>query len=223
VLWTVACAGLACSDSDPCGDATTCVRLEVDAFSIQAIDQLLLDVVYDGHHATTVTGTLGTAIELPLDLPLTFNVPGNQIDVDLVAAGKLGGQVVGADATSLTVQSGTHSHESLFLLSARACTEGALYCGGTSDIIAESQSLYRCTGSVPIFYARCSFACTPHFDSGAVCAGSALCRDGGTYCGGHNIDGDPNTLYVCASLRGTNARPCTNGCAIIGDGTDACR
>lgn len=198
--------------------------LGVDSLVIQTIDQLELDVVYAGHHATITTGTVGKTIDLPSSLPLTLELPGPPlIQVDLIAAGKLGGSVLGLAADSITVQQG-HQASARFFLEPDPCVEGALYCGGTGiGVLADGKTLYRCTGGVPIFYVQCSSGCFPHFEPNAVCTGDGLCRDGGTYCGGHLLDGEPNTLYVCHSFRGTSPMPCPAGCIVRGDGDDACR
>jgi hypothetical protein len=210
--------------ADPCAAAGTCVRLEVDSSVIHTIDQLELDVVYAGHHATITTGTVGTTIELPFSFPLKLNLPGSPlIDVDLVLAGKLGGRVIGADAGSTTVQQGYHASVFFLLGPIDPCSEGTLYCGGIPGVFADTRSLYRCTGGVPIFYTECSSGCTDRRDEGGLCYGLGLCRDGGTYCGGHVLDGDPNTLYACHSFKGSVVMQCPAGCVVRGDGDDACR
>jgi hypothetical protein len=224
---SVAVTGLlaACRDAGPsCVEATTCVRIDVDGLFVNEIDQLQLDVVYADRHATTTTGTVGTSIDLPLSIPLTLDLPGSPlIEIHIIAAGKLGGRVVGVDAGSTTVPRGNHEVISLLLVTSFPCTEGALYCGGTTGLQAESESLYRCSGGVPIFYARCSRGCSPYFGEDAHCFGGGLCRDGGAYCGGNLLDGDPNTLYVCDLFDGTDPTPCPNGCLVRGDGADTCR
>ena len=211
--------------ADPCADVATCVRLDVDSRVILTIDQLELDVVYAGHHATTTTGTVGKTVDLPFSLALTLDLPDPPlIQVDLIAAGKLGGSVLGAAAASTTVQQGHHATGNVFLEPTDPCVEGALYCGGTSSgVDGDLKTLYRCTGGVPIFYAQCSSGCTHLFEPNAVCFGGGLCRDGGTYCGGDLLDGEPNTLYVCSLFAGTNPMPCPAGCVVRGDGNDACR
>lgn len=227
----VAGAGLlaACTQTDaptdPCADAATCVRLDVSSLVIKTIDQLELDVVYAGHHATTTTGTIGNPVDLPFSLALTLDLPDPPvIEVDLIAAGKLGGSAIGATADSTTVQQGQHAIGEVFLEPVDSCIEGALYCGGTGvAVVADGRTLYRCTGGVPIFYMQCSSGCFPHFEPNGVCVGGGLCRDGGTYCGGHVLDGDPSTLYVCSSFEGTRPMPCPAGCMVRGDGDDACK
>jgi hypothetical protein len=214
----------ACSDADPCAGATTCVRLDVSSAFIETIDQLELDVVYEGLHATTTTGTAGDPVGLPLALSLTLDLPSSPlIHIDLVAAGRLDGRVLAADVASTTVQQGTHAAIDIFLEPIEPCTETALYCGNINGPLGEGQTLYRCTGGIPIFYARCSSGCFPHSGVGGECVGLGRCRDGGTYCGGHALDGDPNVLYVCQSFDGITPRLCPHGCLVHGDGDDACQ
>lgn len=212
-------------DPAPCAGVATCVVLDVNSLVIKTIDQLELDVVYAGHHATVTTGTVGKTIDLPSSLPLRLDLPDPPlIQVDLIAAGKLGGSVLGLGASSTTVQQGHQATAGFLLEPAAPCVEGALYCGGTtSGASADVDALYRCTGGVPIFYARCSSGCTRFLQPDAVCFGGGLCRDGGIYCGGDLLDGDPGTLYVCHSFVGTNPQPCPAGCVVRGDGNDTCR
>ena len=209
---------------DPCGDAATCVRVDVDSTVVATIDQLELDLVYGGVHATTTTGAIGAPRDLPLSTAIILELPSSPlVQIDLVAAGKLAGTVLGTDAASSTVQQGHHATLSVYLNPVSPCTEGALYCGGSGDVSGDFHALYQCTDGLPIFYARCSSGCTSSVDDGAQCYGTGLCRDGGTYCGGNVIDGDPYTLYVCAHFEGTEPRPCPNGCIVRGDGNDVCR
>lgn len=208
---------------DPCAGAGTCVRLDIESTVIKTIDQVELDLVYDGHHATTTTGTVGQLVDLPVSIPLRLNLPSSPlINVAIVAAGKLAGNVLGAGADSTTVQQGHSALAVVFLEPSDPCTENGLYCGG-SRVAGDPEAIYRCTGSVPIFYFRCTSGCISHSGADAECIGLGLCHDGGTYCGGHIIDGEPNTLYVCRSFEGTDPTPCPNGCQVRGDGNDACQ
>jgi hypothetical protein len=216
----------ACSNinMDPCAGAATCVSLDVDSLFVESIDQLELDVVYADLHATTTIGMAGTPVSLPLAIPLTLDLPKSPlIQIELVAAAKLRGALLGAGAASTTVQQGYHGALRIFVEPVDPCTEGAVYCGGTIGILRDGQTLYRCTGGVPIFYARCSSGCSPHFEAQGECFGGGLCRDGGAYCGGHVLDGDPSTLYVCMRFEGTTPTQCPNGCLVRGDGDDACK
>lgn len=215
----------ACSTAgDPCDGAATCVRLDVHGTFVETIDQLTLDVVYGSHHATTTAGTAGELVDLPVTTAIILDLPSSPtIEVDIIAAGKLRGALLGAGAASTTVQQGHQGSMLVLLGTATPCIEGALYCGGTETIFAEFGTLYRCTGGIPIFYAKCSFSCSSLGTANGVCAGRGLCRDGGTYCGGHALDGDPNVLYVCEEFDATAPRRCANGCVVRGDGDDVCR
>ena len=209
---------------DRCQGGTTCVDLEVDGYPFNEIDQLTFDVVYGTRHANT-TIDAGGAISLPTSVPLTFALTDpTPIDVSLIAAGRLGGHVLGADARTIRLQLGDHTSITLLLSHVLPCTEGAVYCGGTGDIQAEIRTLYRCTGGLPVYYAQCTSACSPHFTEHGECIGLALCTDGGHYCGGNKLDGDPNTLYVCKDFDATAPRQCPNGCTVsAADGADACK
>jgi hypothetical protein len=223
-----AVAGLlaACSDPIPdgCNGAATCVSVDIDSGVIQTIDQLELDVSYGALHSTTTIGMIGDNVSVPLTLPLTIDLPGNAlIPIELVAAAKLGGAVIGTGTGSTTVQPSTHALLGVLLEAFHPCTEGALYCGGTFDLLRDLQTLYRCTGGVPLFYARCSVGCTLHFQENGLCTGGGgQCRDGGRYCGGHVVDGDPGLLYTCNSSGGVTASQCFHACIIQGDGNDMC-
>jgi hypothetical protein len=212
------------TSSEPCAGVATCVRIDVDGLAVHTIDQLELDLIYADHHDTTTVGTIGDPMNLPFSIPLTLDLPGPPlIAISVIAAGRLNGSAIALDADSTTVQQGQHASLALFLSPAHPCNEGALYCGGTIDVLGDGESLYRCTDQVPIFYTRCSTGCFPHYDDGAVCVGGGLCRDGGRYCGGHALDGDPGTLYVCQSFDGITPTPCPRGCVVRGDGNDVCQ
>jgi hypothetical protein len=224
--WTALAAALigCTSPPDPCGDAQTCVTIDVDSFLIRTIDQLELDLVYGNVHTTTTTGTRGTSIDLPVSTALILDLPGPLIEVTFIAAARLDGAVLGADAGQITVQSGHRSSTSIDLSPFGTCVESAIYCGGVGVFTAEFETLYQCDHGVPLYYARCPSGCGPIAGPGGVCYGTGgLCRDAGNYCGGHTVDGDPFTLYVCQDFRGTQPRACPNGCLVRGDGDDVCK
>jgi hypothetical protein len=59
--------------------------------------------------------------------------------------------------------------------------------------------------------------------SGAVDLGST-CTIGGVYCGGNELEGDPNTLYKCTATGPVIRGACVGGCEIRAAGKDdACR
>jgi hypothetical protein len=223
--FAVACSG-GSNAPDPCAGASKCLRLEIEGLLVASIDQLELDLFYGGVHDTTRLGSAGAPISLPSETAIIFNLPGSpSIDVDAIAVARLGGAVLWAEAFSVAIQQGLPVDERLLVYnqSYRPCMEGAVYCGGTTSILAEAYTLYRCSNGVPYFYARCTEGCTPHFGEDAECVGLGQCRDGGTYCGGHAVDGDPNTLYVCRNFDGTSPVSCARGCQVQGDGNDICK
>jgi hypothetical protein len=212
--------------SDPCDAAAgTCVLLHINGLNVPAIDQLQLEITFGEFHSTTTTGTLGTQVPLPTVTTLMIDLPSPPtFDVSLIAIGKLNGLVVGEDYTSTTVFMGEHTSVFLDLQQILPCTEGALYCGSINGLHVDFKALYRCVGGIPSYYASCPNSCYSPSSTGATCLGSgALCRDNGTYCGGNQVNGDPNTLYVCHSFQGTDPMPCPRGCQIRGDGQDACK
>ena len=212
-------------DSDPCDVATsTCVTLEIEGVNVPAIDQLQLEITFGEFRSTTTTGTLGTEVPLPTTTTLMIDLPSTStFDVGLLAIGKLNGLVVGEAYRSKTVYMGEHTSVFLDLQQLLPCTEGALYCSSINGLYAQIGTLYRCVGGIPSYYAHCTNSCYSSTSTGAVCLGRDLCSEGGTYCGGTQVDGDPNTLYVCHTYQGTNPMPCTRGCDIRGGGHDACK
>jgi hypothetical protein len=225
---TIAAAALlastACASSEPdlCTSTATCLRLNVDGLLIGQIDQLELDVVIGGTtHSTVITGTRGQRISLPTSTSITLAIPVPLLSVDLIAAGRRDGQVVGLDGASVMVLGGNQQSVELELREEVPCTEGHLDCGHAFGVPGQASWLYRCTDQVPLFYARCLRGCTGGFGSDADCFDTG-CTDGGHYCGGNKLEGDPNTLYLCDTFRATMPTTCPHGCAISGDGHDAC-
>jgi hypothetical protein len=211
-------------EPDLCGGAQTCIRVDVHSVQIETIDQLELDLVYGSVHTTTTTGVRGTPLDLPVSTALILDLPGPLIDIQFVAAARLDGNVLGADFARVTVQSGHQSTAFVELSPIEACVEGAIYCDGVGAFYADLGTLYQCDHGVPLYYARCPSACMGFREPGGACYGTGgSCRDAGTYCGGHMVDGDPYTLYVCQSFDGTQPRTCPNGCLVRGDGDDVCQ
>lgn len=213
-----------CDAPDPCGDASTCVVVHVNASLTDAIDQLALDLVYNGIHGNAMTGTAGDARSLPTTtaviLDLTNNLP---IQLELVAAGKLGGNVIAGGAESTTAQPGEHGSVSIELWPVDPCSLGGLYCGGFEEVRADDHALYICTTDFLRFYGHCENGCMSVSQSDAVCRGTNLCVEGNTYCGGDQLDGDPHAVYVCHNRAGTMATYCPSGCVVSGSGHDFCR
>ena len=221
----VVCLAVACSDDDPCAGAATCVRLDVDSATVDRIDHLELDVVYGARHATITTqASDGHLTVLPLSTAIVLDGTGSDpIAVGIVAAGKLGGTVLGTGAASTMIAPGRHATVELELSPAEDCNAGAHYCGG--DMLAgDPQTLYECNaGGVPIARGRCAGDCVVRPGKDDVCAGDGgVCRDGGSYCGGDKLDGDPQTLYRCMAGIAAAATPCSNGCLVRANDDDVC-
>jgi hypothetical protein len=211
----------------------TCLRVEVASASgsagaapIAKIDQLELDVVYGDHHATTTTQAPGgRTTGLPLTTAIVFDLTDSgAVRVGVVAAGKLGASVLGTGAASTTVEPRHHAELQIELSPTVACNAGALYCGG-DRLAGDPDTLYQCNaGGVPIARGVCSAGCAVRPGKDDVCSASGgPCRDGGSYCGGDKLDGDPRTLYVCLAGAGTAPKLCADGCLIRNNDDDACR
>jgi hypothetical protein len=234
--WAVAAACAltvaACSDDDPCAGAATCVRIDVEsaaapgAPAIERIDQLELDVVYGDRHATTTTQAAGgRTTELPLATAIVLDVPGTTpVSVGIVAAGKLGASVLGTGAGSTTVAPGHRAAIAIGLSPVADCTAGAPYCGG-DRLAGDPATLYQCNaGGVPIARGVCRNGCLVRPGKDDTCSGgTATCVDGGSYCGGDKLDGDPQTLYTCMAGAGVSPRRCPDGCVVRPSNDDACR
>lgn len=227
---TVAALALAlagCGADDPCADvAGTCLTLQVESATVATIDQLEVDLLYGDRHATTTTQTGGGGVALPLTTAIVLDVPGTTaLRVGVVAAGKLGGAVQGTGAGVATLAPGAHGTLTLELAPPAGCEAGGLYCGG-DKLAGDPQTLYQCNGGgVPLARGRCPGACEVRPTTDDTCAGvGGTCVDGGRYCGGDKLDGDPQTLYTCQAGVGTSPVVCADGCVVGPPGTDdACR
>jgi hypothetical protein len=70
----------------------------------------------------------------------------------------------------------------------------------------------------------CAGGCLVRATVADVCrAVGGACTDGGLYCGGDKLDGDPQTLYRCAAGVGTAPTPCLHACDVRVGRDDACR
>ena len=223
VLAAVLAALAACGDDDPCTGAVTCVRLDVSSATVDAIDALELDVLYEDFHASVTMRPNGPS-SLPLETAIIIDIANAPtIHVGIVAAGKLGGAVVGTGEATAIVFAGHHTSERIDLAPVELCVDGALYCGG-DQLVGESDVLYRCNANgVPTARGRCAYGCTWRSDKDDVCRGGPLCQEGGHYCGGDKVDGDPQTLYVCRDLEGVSPVLCPNGCLVRPGNDDICR
>src|SRR5262245_26393734 len=101
-----------CGSSDPCEDVgDRCIAVDVSSATIDRIDHLELDVLYGDRHgtATTSDGVVALPLSTAIELPGT-----GAIDVGVVAAGKLGGVVLGTGAAQLQL-TGTRGELSIEL------------------------------------------------------------------------------------------------------------
>ena len=214
VLALVGCA------SDPCEDvAGACITLHVQAEHVDRIDHLELDLLYGDRHAT-VTTTDGSS-ELPVVTAIELDTTAT-LDVGIVAAGKLAGVVLGTAAKSITIEPGAHRDVELQLAPVAVCVQGGLYCGG-NKLAGDPRTLYACNqGGVPLARGVCQHGCTvmpPPMDD--RCDGGATpCIEGGFYCGGDKLDGDPQSRYRCEGGSGVDKTFCPDGCVIAPPGND---
>lgn len=208
----------ACGQGDPCdGVAGTCVTLHVTSPDVARIDTLDVDLLAGSFHATaTTSGDASPPLETAIELALT-----GELDLGIVAAGRLADDLVGTGFARLTVGDGAHIDAHLALVAPQACVEDTLYCGGNL-VAGSSDTLYACKAGAPIARGVCPGGCAIRPNKGDLCTGAGgACVTGGLYCGGDKLDGDPQSLYKC----GTGlVMACANGCVIGSAGhDDACR
>jgi hypothetical protein len=217
----------ACDAGDPCDDvAGTCATLHVESAVVDAVDQLELDVLYNDVHATLASqpGGGGTA-GLPVVLGIELGAAG-EIDLGVVAAGKLGGTVLGTGAVRVrAIAAGDHASLKIVLAAppVPACEPGGFYCGGTK-LSGDSDTLYKCNGGgVPLARGACKIECVeqPPIDDGCLDI-AGPCVENALYCGGDKLVGDPRSLYRCMGGRGTRIKECQNGCRINPGANDDC-
>ena len=212
-----------CGTSDPCAGITgTCIALSVESATVERIDHLELDVLYGDRHGTATTGD-GVS-ELPLTTAIELAGSG-ALEVGIVAAGKLAGVVLGTGAAQATVEAGAHVGLTIELAPIATCEAGALYCGG-DKLAGDPDTLYQCNGGgVPLARGACASGCVVQPTLDDTCrGGGGTCMDGGFYCGGDKLDGDPQSLYRCASGVGVDRMVCPDGCVVASAGNDdGCR
>jgi hypothetical protein len=221
VLSLIGCGGGA---GDPCAGATgACITLRVESRSVDKLDQLELDLLYGVRHQTkTVQADGGAVVSLPVHLAIEFDVPASTtLEVGVVAAGKLSGVVQGTGAGSAELEPGEHDHIDILLAEVEDCVAGSFYCGG-DKIAGDPDTLYQCNGGgVPLARGRCTGGCVIRPGDDDTCRGDGgTCVDGGLYCGGDKVDGDPQTLYRCSGGVGVDGVECTDGCVVAPSGTD---
>lgn len=214
------------AEPEPCAAiAGPCVALHVSSDEVERVDQLELDVVYGARHATTTTRPDGGgAVALPLVTAIALEgdvAAAATIEVGVVAAGKLGGEVLGTGAGTVTVTAGAPAELALVLTAPQACVAGGHYCGG-DKVAGDPDTLYTCNGGgVPLARGVCAAGCVVRPTDDDVCrADGGPCVDGGFYCGGDKLDGDPRTLYRCEAGAGVAGVVCDDGCVVAPAGQD---
>lgn len=214
-----------CGDVNPCADvATACLAVHVESDTIDEIDQLELDLLYGELHATTTTQADGGQV-IALPLALGIRLPGTDpLAVGIVAAGKLSGVVLGTGAASIVVEPDQHAAIEIRLAPIEVCVAGSFYCGG-DKLAGDPDTLYQCNGGgVPLARGVCTAGCIVRPTDDDTCrADGGPCTNGGLYCGGDELDGDPQTLYTCAGGVGTSGMTCADGCVVRPGQDDACR
>jgi hypothetical protein len=209
----------ACGAPDPCDDvAGACIVLRVESRSVERIDHLELDVLYGDRHGTATTGE--AAVDLPLVTAVELALTDEQ-HVGIVAAGKLSGMVLGTGAASTMLAPDAHVDLVLELAPPAVCEAGGFYCGG-DKLAGDPDTLYQCNGGgVPLARGRCAGGCLIRPTQDDACASvGGTCFEGGFYCGGDKLDGDPQSLYRCAGGVGVDRMTCANGCVIAAAGQD---
>lgn len=214
-----ACGG----DPAPCDDvAGRCVALHVSSPTIDTIDQLDLDILYGIRHDVAHTQLDGgRAVSLPVDTAILLDSTATSLAVGVVAGGKLAGNLLGTGAASATLAADEHATLAIVLAPPATCQDASFYCGG-DQIAGDPDTLYQCdAGAVPQARGRCVNGCTINpADDDTCAAGPETCVEGGFYCGGNELAGDPRTLYTCTGGVGTAPRVCPNGCVIMPPGND---
>lgn len=213
----------ACGTEGPCDDvAGACIALAVDG-DIAKIDLFEVDLLYAGiHHTTSTRPAGGGTTGFPLELAISLDVSA-ETSVGIVAAGKRSGNVLGTGSATTTLSPAAHTTLALSLAPPDDCTPGALYCGG-DKIAGDPGTLYQCNGGgVPLARGACLGTCEVRPAADDLCRGTGTCVEGGSYCGGDKIDGDPQVLYRCTGGVGTNPRTCPDGCIVNPGADDRCR
>jgi hypothetical protein len=220
-LVSLAACGGGDADPDPCADlAGTCLAIRVTSEIVAEIDQLQLDILYGEDH-DTISAEAGRVVALPVATAIVLDDAAVTLEVGVVAAGKLGGVVLGTGAASTTVEPAARAAVIIDLAAVAVCQDGAFYCGG-DQLAGDPDTLYVCdAGSVPQARGRCRHGCEVNPSADDVCdGGPETCTEGGFYCGGNEVDGDPRTRYTCSGGAGTDPVECADGCAVMPAGTD---
>jgi hypothetical protein len=210
---------------DPCdGAAGTCVALTISARDVDRIDGLEVDLLYGDFHDTATTAA-ASAAELPVTTAIRLDVPAAGPEpLAIVVAAKLAGRVLGTGTARAELAPGAHAAAEIELAPPGDCVAGSFYCGG-DKLAGDPGVLYLCNpAGVPLARGRCALECVVNTGNDDACRGvGGPCTEGGYYCGGNELDGDPQSLYQCIGGVGKNRRACANGCVIRPGQDDACR
>jgi hypothetical protein len=206
--------------ADPCEDVDgSCITLHVESQSVDRIDHLELDILYGDRHSTVTTSD-GVS-DLPVVTAIEFDAT-TTLRVGIVAAGKLSGVVLGTAADSLTLEPSTHAELTLELAPVAECNPAGLYCGG-NKLAGDPDTLYACNpGGVPLARGYCVHGCLvrPPGMADQCDGGEMPCIEGGFYCGGDKLDGDPQSRYRCSGGVGVDRTFCPDGCVVGPPGED---
>lgn len=223
-----AAALLGCSDDPaPCTDlAGACIALELRAAAGagERLDLLEIDLLYGSVHATTSTQAAnGRTTSLPIATAVAFPALTAPTAIGIVVVGKLAGAVQSSGSATAMLAADEQLALVIDLGAPHSCTLG-LYCGG-DKVPGDPDTLYECnTGGVPHARGRCAGGCVVDPGEDDYCRGTGgPCTETGTYCGGNELDGDPQTLYTCTNGRASAPRACNNGCEIRPGLDDRCR
>lgn len=220
----LACLLAGCGSDDPCARSKgSCVTLQVTSPTIARIDQLQLDVLYGTYHST-VADPATKPVALPAQAAVELALPGT-LDVSIDVAGLLGGTLLGTGTGKLTVQEGEHAGLDIVLVPQQPCVAGSRYCGG-DKVAGDPNTVYECVANaVPKAHGECPGACVVRTGQDDECAAvGGICSNGGVYCGGDRVAGDPAALYTCNAGSGTFLMACANGCVVnAAPYKDACR
>src|SRR5688572_24053020 len=130
VLALAACGG---DNTDPC-DAIegTCVAVHVATDLVPQIDNLALDLLIGGRHATAQTAeTSGGAVDLPVATAVAIDpAPTDALRVDVLAGVSSLGSLRATGYATTTVTGDDHVRVDITLDAPLPCDVGATYCGG---------------------------------------------------------------------------------------------
>ena len=90
---------------------------------------------------------------------------------------------------------------------ATSASPAASTAAATSSPAIPARSTTATRGGVPLARGVCRYGCIVHpGPTTTACGAGGTCTDGGFYCGGDKLDGDPQTLYRCSAGAGHRSR-----------------